>query len=230
MKKLPFLIVFISVLVIGCSSTQVHNSTTKSKNKNSYTRKMTAEEQGYIQLVLNKDYDTLDSQTKNQSNEVQKDYNNIAFALKNYQEAQKIEDNGEYYSGVETDQQMKYYSIEKALQDVKYIPTKIKKQIEEVKNTSIQKDEYYTNIVSDQQDKRNAEQKQADLEDKADQRTADPHQVEIGMTKEEVLTEGWGRPEDVNRTTTANGTSEQWVYSGYRYLYFEDGILVTIQD
>ncbi|USK69190.1 lipoprotein [Peribacillus asahii] len=52
----------------------------------------------------------------------------------------------------------------------------------------------------------------------------------IGMTTDEVLNSKWGRPQDINRTTTANGTSEQWVYDGYKYLYFEDGILTTIQD
>ncbi|WP_342046003.1 hypothetical protein [Bacillus sp. OTU530] len=62
-------------------------------------------------------------------------------------------------------------------------------------------------------------------------RTWNPQPVSIGMTKEEVLTEGWGQPNKINRTTTANGVSEQWVYAGYRYLYFDEtGTLVTIQD
>ena len=34
----------------------------------------------------------------------------------------------------------------------------------------------------------------------------------------------------INLTTTASGVREQWVYPGYKNLYFEDGILVTIQD
>jgi hypothetical protein len=50
------------------------------------------------------------------------------------------------------------------------------------------------------------------------------------MTKEEVLIEGWGKPIDINRTISKYGTSEQWVYDGYKYLYFEDGVLTTIQD
>lgn len=52
--------------------------------------------------------------------------------------------------------------------------------------------------------------------------------VSIGMTKEEVLASSWGRPQRVNKTTRASGVSEQWVY-GYNYLYFEDGVLKTIQ-
>jgi len=52
--------------------------------------------------------------------------------------------------------------------------------------------------------------------------------VWIGMTKE-MARESWGSPQDINRTITANGVHEQWVY-GDSYLYFNDGILTTIQD
>lgn len=53
---------------------------------------------------------------------------------------------------------------------------------------------------------------------------------QIGMTAEEVRNSSWGSPKDINRTTTANGVDEQWVYSGYRYVYLEDGIVTAIQD
>ncbi|MEK4820247.1 hypothetical protein [Priestia sp. FSL R5-0680] len=54
---------------------------------------------------------------------------------------------------------------------------------------------------------------------------------QIGMTKEEVINATrWGKPNEVNRTTTQYGIEEQWIYSGYRYLYFEDGKLTVIQD
>lgn len=53
--------------------------------------------------------------------------------------------------------------------------------------------------------------------------------VHIGMTEDEVRQSSWGRPESVNRTIMANGTHEQWVYSG-GYLYFEDGVLTSIQN
>ncbi|MFQ8661519.1 MAG: hypothetical protein ACLR9X_05410 [Clostridia bacterium] len=52
----------------------------------------------------------------------------------------------------------------------------------------------------------------------------------IGMTKKEVEESTWGKPEDINKTTTRYGTREQWCYSGYRYIYFEDGIVTSIQD
>jgi hypothetical protein len=56
--------------------------------------------------------------------------------------------------------------------------------------------------------------------------------VKIGLTALEV-TEGtrWGHPSHVNRTITAAGTREQWVYEHPRgYLYFRNGVLEAIQD
>lgn len=53
---------------------------------------------------------------------------------------------------------------------------------------------------------------------------------QIGMTTEEVRQSTWGEPSDINKTTYAWGTKEQWCYSGYRYIYFEDGIVTAIQE
>lgn len=54
--------------------------------------------------------------------------------------------------------------------------------------------------------------------------------VRVGMSMQDVLDSSWGRPESVNRTTSAHGTREQWVCGGRNYLYFEDGVLTTIQN
>jgi hypothetical protein len=57
------------------------------------------------------------------------------------------------------------------------------------------------------------------------------HMVAIGMT-DEMVTLSIGAPKDINRTERANHISEQWVYNNdkYKYLYFEDGVLKTIQN
>jgi hypothetical protein len=64
---------------------------------------------------------------------------------------------------------------------------------------------------------------------------------QIGMTSSQVKCEtNWGSPNRVNTTTTANGVTEQWVYTGELrnriltpqargYLYFRDGLLYAIQ-
>lgn len=51
----------------------------------------------------------------------------------------------------------------------------------------------------------------------------------IGMT-DEMAQESWGRPKDINRTTSSLGVHEQWVYPNSKYLYFEDGVLTSWQD
>ena len=49
----------------------------------------------------------------------------------------------------------------------------------------------------------------------------------LGMTTNQVLETSWGSPNKINRTTATYGVHEQWVYTGGRYLYFEDGVLVA---
>ena len=55
------------------------------------------------------------------------------------------------------------------------------------------------------------------------------HKVKIGWTKA-MCVASWGKPYDINRTTSSYGTQEQYVYSLKKYLYFENGILTAIQD
>ncbi|WJF84126.1 hypothetical protein QRA13_06145 [Bacillus velezensis] len=55
--------------------------------------------------------------------------------------------------------------------------------------------------------------------------------IAIGMTKQEVVQlKDWGRPKSIHKTTTASGINEQWVYGISRYLYFDNGVLTTIQE
>lgn len=56
-------------------------------------------------------------------------------------------------------------------------------------------------------------------------------EIEIGMTQLEVIDlTTWGRPKEINKNTNSSGVSEQWVYDDFKYLYFEDGILTSIQE
>lgn len=52
----------------------------------------------------------------------------------------------------------------------------------------------------------------------------------IGMTASEVRDSSWGGPDKINKTTYEFGVHEQWVYSDYRYVYLEDGIVTTVQE
>lgn len=56
--------------------------------------------------------------------------------------------------------------------------------------------------------------------------------ISIGMSSAEVE-DACGYPDDINRTTTARGVDEQWVYRGHResaYVYITNGTVRTIQD
>lgn len=55
--------------------------------------------------------------------------------------------------------------------------------------------------------------------------------VHIGMTAAQARA-GWGAPSSINRSTYSFGVHEQWVYGEYGgsgYLYFEDGVLTSMQ-
>lgn len=72
--------------------------------------------------------------------------------------------------------------------------------------------------------------KQAKAEKAAKAQASRPG-VRIGMTQNQVINgTHWGKPFRVNRTTTRYGTREQWVYGGGNYLYFENGVLTSIQN
>lgn len=57
---------------------------------------------------------------------------------------------------------------------------------------------------------------------------------QIGMTSDEVKASNWGEPIKINKTTTANNVSEQWVYTdsfgNTKYIYLDNGIVTSIQD
>lgn len=52
--------------------------------------------------------------------------------------------------------------------------------------------------------------------------------IEVGMTKRMCI-EAWGSPEKINTTSSTAGVHEQWVYGAGYYVYFENGVITTIQ-
>jgi len=70
----------------------------------------------------------------------------------------------------------------------------------------------------------------ADSAEKAVKAAKKKEGVTIGMSQRDALDSSWGKPEHINTTTTASGTSSQWVYGSGNYLYFTDGVLTSIQN
>lgn len=62
----------------------------------------------------------------------------------------------------------------------------------------------------------------------ADVRLAMTGVVRVGFSPELVRV-AWGNPESINRTITAAGTREQWVYGRGDYVYIENGAVTAIQ-
>jgi hypothetical protein len=54
------------------------------------------------------------------------------------------------------------------------------------------------------------------------------NEVHIGMSEMDLLI-SCGSPMEINRTVTANGSSEQWVYPDI-YVYVENGEVTSFQD
>lgn len=79
-------------------------------------------------------------------------------------------------------------------------------------------------------DEKEAKQKIATAKADANQRAweASPY-PSIGMSSSQVESSRWGSPDKVNTTVTAGGTSEQWVYRDFGYVYLQNGVVTTIQ-
>lgn len=53
--------------------------------------------------------------------------------------------------------------------------------------------------------------------------------VKIGMSKQQCRL-SWGEPKTINKSSGSWGVHEQWVYGSNSYLYFQNGILSSIQN
>lgn len=53
---------------------------------------------------------------------------------------------------------------------------------------------------------------------------------QVGMSKKEVENGLWGKPNKINKTTYSFGVFEQWCYSNYKYIYFENDRVTAIQE
>lgn len=50
------------------------------------------------------------------------------------------------------------------------------------------------------------------------------------MSKTEVLATDWGNPNKKNVDTYSWGTTEQWVYDKYGYVYFKNDIVTSVSE
>ena len=50
------------------------------------------------------------------------------------------------------------------------------------------------------------------------------------MTASEVRKTLWGEPDKINKDTYSWGTTEQWVYYNYGYVYLKNGIVTSVSQ
>lgn len=80
------------------------------------------------------------------------------------------------------------------------------------------------------QEKIEADKKELERKKQQKEKTDKKKDPKIGMTASEIKASSWGEPKKINKTTYEWGTTEQWCYSGYRYIYFENGIVTAISE
>lgn len=85
----------------------------------------------------------------------------------------------------------------------------------------------YASLISDARKQLDEKNKETGEDKRSASKKRNPA---IGMTAEEVLESTWGRPKKINKTTYSWGVTEQWCYSGYRYIYFDNGIVSSISE
>lgn len=52
----------------------------------------------------------------------------------------------------------------------------------------------------------------------------------VGMTSYEVRQTKWGNPDKINKDTYSWGTTEQWVYKKYGYVYLKNGTVTSVSE
>lgn len=94
-----------------------------------------------------------------------------------------------------------------------------------------QKNRAYASKKLAQQKESNAKQQRDEIIQKYRSQSQDifNHKVKLGWTQE-MCAYSWGNPSQVHKTTSVNIMREQWVYGTTKYLYFDNGILTTIQE
>lgn len=64
----------------------------------------------------------------------------------------------------------------------------------------------------------------------SDINVSEKNKPRVGMSKSEVLATDWGNPNKKNVDTYSWGTTEQWVYDKYGYVYFKNDIVTSVSE
>ncbi|MFP5202948.1 MULTISPECIES: hypothetical protein [Bacillus] len=236
MKNCLLVLSVLLVLLFGCSNQNVTKFNGDKLKEASREEKMTQkkhdltkEDKKIINFIKNKEYNHVIKETRDLENDFKKDYYFIASAYKKLEQLKGAKvslDNYDDYTYVDAMLDKVKYKNSHADLDFLQTQENNKKHIDALQNDK--DDQIQENIKEiEEAEKYSAIRERATV---IEERTNSPQSVSVGMSKEEVLIEGWGKPEKINKTQTADHTMEQWIYKGNKYLYFENGILSTISN
>lgn len=228
MKKSILFILGTVVILSGCVQNKVteESSNTKTVTANEETssandrHKLTEEDRKLIRLIKEEKFDEVISKTAELKEVFQKDYYFIASAFKKNKELNEKKTNVENYDS--------YAYIEAMLDKVKHSNAHTDLKYKQIKKDNLDRIKSLENLKNQNAARDKNEIDEYERKKQIEDRSLNPQDVSIGMTEDDVLLNGWGRPTKVNTNVTKNRTLKQWVYKGNKYLYFEDGILTSI--
>ncbi|MFC0417730.1 hypothetical protein ACFFHH_20180 [Cytobacillus solani] len=208
MSKKVLLFIFILILLASCSNNQ--QETLNEINNNQTNEEATLEEEiGKQRELTSEELELTELIINKKYDEVAREC--IGFENQTQKDFYKLASAFRVYQNYNKDTEsvlpVSFESVIEDLDKITFIPPQLSKEVKNLRDWAIWKVNYF-----------NKKAKQENSKGK----------IGIGMTQEEVI-ESIGKPTDINKTVTANGTSEQWVYPNYVYLYFEDGILTSYQ-
>ncbi|WP_144523185.1 hypothetical protein [Bacillus pumilus] len=228
MNKYILFILGAIFILSGCGQNKVSEESTSSKNVTSEEKVSTAneshnlteEDRKLIRLIKEEKFDEVISKTAELKEVFQKDYYFIASAFKKNKELDGKE--------LDVENHDSYMYIEAMLDKVKYSNDHTDLKFKQFKKRNLEKIKSLETLKTENTTIDKNEIEEYERNKQIEDRTLNPQSVSIGMTEEDVLLNGWGRPTKVNTNVTKSRTLKQWVYKENKYLYFEDGILTSI--
>ncbi|MGN7329726.1 hypothetical protein [Bacillus altitudinis] len=226
-KSILFILGAIFILS-GCGQNKGSEESTSSKNVTSEEKvssaidshNLTEADRKFIRLIKEEKFDEVISKTAELKEVFQKDYYFIASAFKKNKELDGKE--------LDVENHDSYMYIEAMLDKVKYSNDHTDLKFKQFKKRNLEKIKSLETLKTENTTIDKNEIEEYERNKQIEDRTLNPQSVSIGMTEEDVLLNGWGRPAKVNTNVTKSRTLKQWVYKGNKYLYFEDGILTSI--
>lgn len=171
-------------------------------------------------------YKIIDVETKQNDGKYHK-YKSAKVKFQSYLWADKINDNtNEYYKYIE----LEYYSDNSDYTMTGYFAEEItdNDDLTSSKCNNIQGYSCYTKYYRSKGEVKSKEEKEQEERNKKEQIKDSIPQV--GMSASEVEQTKWGFPDKINKDTYSWGTTEQWVYEDYGYVYFKNGKVTSVSE